>query len=90
MAPIGGRPFLEILLGSLAQQGFTRVVLSLGFMAEKISGYFGSHFFGMDLLYVVEDSPLGTGGGARLASENCTQDHVFIFNGDLMRRLKFL
>ncbi len=82
MAPIAGRPFLEILLGSLAQKGFSRVVLSLGFMAEKISGHFGSRFAGLDLAYVVEDTPLGTGGATRLAAEVCPQDHVFVFNGD--------
>jgi D-glycero-alpha-D-manno-heptose 1-phosphate guanylyltransferase len=73
---------LEILLGSLAQKGFSRVVLSLGFMAEKISGHFGSRFAGLDLAYVVEDTPLGTGGATRLAAEVCPQDHVFVFNGD--------
>lgn len=82
MAPIAGRPFLEILLGELAQKGFSRVVLSLGFMAEKISSHFGPRFAGLDLAYVVEDSPLGTGGATRLAAEACTQDHVFVFNGD--------
>lgn len=82
MAPVAGHPFLEILLGSLAQKGFSRVVLSLGFMAEKISGHFGSQFAGLDLEYVVEDTPLGTGGATRLAVEACTQDHVFVFNGD--------
>lgn len=82
MAPIAGRPFLEILLGSLAQKGFSRVVLSLGFMAEKISDHFGARFAGMDIAYVVEDAPLGTGGAIRLALDACTQDHVFVFNGD--------
>ena len=82
MAPIAGRPFLEILLGSLAQKGFTQVVLSLGFMAEKISGHFGPRFAGLDLTYVVEDTPLGTGGATRLAATACAQDHVFVFNGD--------
>lgn len=82
MAPITGRPFLEILLGSLAQKGFSRVVLSLGFMAEKISDHFGTRFAGLDLAYVVEDTPLGTGGAIRLALEECTQDHAFVFNGD--------
>lgn len=82
MAPVAGRPFLEIMLNSLAQNGFSRVLLSLGFMAEKISGYFGSRFAGMDIFYVVEDKPLGTGGATRLAIEACKQDHVFIFNGD--------
>lgn len=82
MAPIAGRPFLEILLGSLSQKGFSRVVLSLGFMAEKISDHFGARFAGMDIAYVVEDAPLGTGGAIRLALDACTQDHVFVFNGD--------
>lgn len=82
MAPIAGRPFLEILLVTLAQKGFSRVVLSLGFMADKISGHFGSRFAGLDLAYVVEDTPLGTGGAIRLALDACTQDHVFVFNGD--------
>lgn len=82
MAPIAGRPFLEILLGSLARKGFARVVLSLGFMAEKISDHFGARFAKMDIAYVVEDTPLGTGGATRLAATACTQDHVFVFNGD--------
>lgn len=82
MAPIAGRPFLEILLGSLARKGFARVVLSLGFMAEKISDHFGTRFAGVDIAYVVEDTPLGTGGAIRLALEACTQNHVFVFNGD--------
>ena len=82
MAPVAGRPFLEIVLNSLAQKGFTRVILSLGFMAEKISDYFGTRFVGLDLAYVVEGEPLGTGGATRLAVEACTQNHVFVFNGD--------
>ena len=82
MAPIAGRPFLEILLASLSRQGFIRVVLSVGFMAEKISGYFGDRFDGLELTYVVEPKPLGTGGAVRLAMQVCVADHVFILNGD--------
>lgn len=82
MAPIAGRPFLEILLSSLAKKGFSKVVLSVGFKSECISKHFGTRFAGIDLAYVIENSPLGTGGGARLALESCSEDHVFIFNGD--------
>lgn len=82
MAPVAGNPFLEIVVRSLADKGFRRVVFSLGFMAEKISGYFGPCFAGMELAYVVEDKPLGTGGAVRLALDSCQQDHVFVFNGD--------
>lgn len=82
MAPIAGQPFLKLLLSSLAAKGFTKIILSVGFMANKISEYFGSRYAGMDLVYVIEEQPLGTGGGVRLAIDHVTKDHVFIFNGD--------
>jgi D-glycero-alpha-D-manno-heptose 1-phosphate guanylyltransferase len=82
MALIAGRPFLEIVFDSMAGKGFAKVVLSIGFMAEKISAYFGLRHGNMELVYAVERRPLGTGGGVRLAMEHVTADHVFIFNGD--------
>lgn len=82
MAVIAGQPFLEILLSSLEDKGFERVIISVGYMAEKISGYFGPKFGKMELIYVVEEKPLGTGGAARMAMENVVGDHTFIFNGD--------
>ena len=82
MAPIAGRPFLEILLTSMARQGFRRVVLSLGYMAEKIISHFGDHFVGMDLVYEIEAIPMGTGGAVCQAIARCSDDHVFVFNGD--------
>jgi len=82
MAPVAGRPFLEILLTSLARKGFTHVVLSLGYMADKITRHFGQRFAGLELSYEVETIPLGTGGAIRQASRHCTADHYFVFNGD--------
>jgi D-glycero-alpha-D-manno-heptose 1-phosphate guanylyltransferase len=82
MAPINGRPFLEILLNYLAKKGFSRVVISAGYMAESIIQYFGRQFEGLEIEYVIEKIPLGTGGGIRLAMEKCKEDHIYIFNGD--------
>lgn len=82
MAPISGRPFLEILLTMLFRKGFTRIILSLGFMSEKIISHFGCNYLGMELVYEVENQPLGTGGAIRAALRHCFNDHVFIFNGD--------
>ena len=82
MAPIADRPFLEILLSMLLHKGFTRVVLSLGFMSEKIISHFGSRYQGIELVFEVEQQPLGTGGAIRAALARCKADHVFVFNGD--------
>ena len=82
MAPIGNKPFLEILLSRLAQKGFTHVILAVGYLAEKIIDHFGEAFRGMKISYVVEDAPLGTGGAVRLAMTKVITDYVFILNGD--------
>ncbi len=82
MAPVAGRPFLEILLSTLARKGFKRIVLSLGYMSEKIIAHFGGSYLGMELVYEVESQPLGTGGAIRTALARCMADHVFVFNGD--------
>jgi D-glycero-alpha-D-manno-heptose 1-phosphate guanylyltransferase len=82
MAPVAGRPFLEILLTWMARSGFRRVVLSLGYKADMIADHFGSGYAGMELVYEIETTPLGTGGAIRQASRHCTGSHYFVFNGD--------
>lgn len=82
MAPIADRPFMEILLSLLSKKGFKRIVLSVGFMHEKIIEHLGDFFAGMSLIYEIEHRPLGTGGGIRAALTRCSTDHVYVFNGD--------
>jgi D-glycero-alpha-D-manno-heptose 1-phosphate guanylyltransferase len=82
MALIGSRPFLEILMRSLAAKGFSRIILSLGYKSEMICAHFGSKYSEMEIDYVVEESPLGTGGAIRLAMTKSFSDHVYVFNGD--------
>jgi D-glycero-alpha-D-manno-heptose 1-phosphate guanylyltransferase len=82
MAPINGKPFLEVLLNSLEQKRFEHLVLSLGFMANFIIDHFGDQYRSMKLSYCVEDAPLATGGATRLASQQILGDHYYVINGD--------
>ena len=82
MAPVLGRPFLEILLCKLSKSGFKHVVLSLGYKSEVFIRHFGRNYAGMAISYVVEDKPLGTGGGIKLALSACKKNEVFVINGD--------
>lgn len=82
MAPVAGRPFLEILLAALARKGITKVILSLGYLADKVINHFGAQYSGMELVYEIESTPLGTGGAVRKALLRCHADHVYVFNGD--------
>ncbi|MBN8212597.1 MAG: nucleotidyltransferase family protein [Xanthomonadales bacterium] len=82
MAMVAGRPFLELLLANLARNGFERIVLSVGYLAETIRAHFGAEYRGMSLVYAVESTPLGTGGAIRAALTCCGAEHVYVFNGD--------
>lgn len=82
MAPINNEPFLNYQLNYLKHYGIKNVILSLGYLSEKIKAYYGSKFKGLNIDYVVEETPLGTGGGIRLALEKCTDDLALVLNGD--------
>lgn len=60
---IDGIPVLEREIISLRDQGFTDIILTIGYMAEKIQDYFddGSKLE-VSITYFVEDKPLGNAG----------------------------
>jgi len=82
MAPVCGRPFLELLLHRLIEKGFDRFILSVGYMAHVIYSHFGDSFAGTPIIYEIETTPLGTGGALRAALRHSTDELVFVFNGD--------
>jgi len=88
MAPVCGRPFLEILLSALSAKGCRRVVLSLGHLADSVQDHFGLSFAGMEIAYEVEPRPLGTGGALRNSLRRCEADHVLVVNGDTYLNLE--
>ncbi len=84
MACVANRPFLAHLLTYLVHQGMRRVVLSVGYKSEEIMNCFGNHFNGLELVYAVEDQPLGTGGGIRQGLEMVEGERAFVLNGDTL------
>jgi D-glycero-alpha-D-manno-heptose 1-phosphate guanylyltransferase len=87
MAEINGRPFLEYLLDYIISQNVNRCILSVGFRHEMIMQYFGNSYKDAELVYAVEDKPLGTGGGILNALRLVTAETVFIINGDTFFRI---
>lgn len=82
MAPIGDRPFLYYLLQYLAEQGITHVVLSLGYRSEQVIDWCQQTQLPLEISYVIESEPLGTGGGIILASSEIRGNEFFVANGD--------
>ncbi len=83
LAPIGGQPFLALLLGWLAGFGARRIILGLGHLAGEVQAYLGrSSFPGLDIQCMVEPDPLGTGGAIAYLCQTPRSDPVMIVNGD--------
>lgn len=82
MAPIENRPFLEYLLIYLRNNGISKVVLCVSYQWEKIQRYFGEKFGGIEIIYSIEDEPLGTGGAIKKAMSFTNESEVIIINGD--------
>lgn len=82
MAPINNEPFLNYVFDYLLHYKIEHVVLSTGYLADKISDYYKNEYRGIKISYTKEETPLGTGGGIRLAMTKCYTSDVLVLNGD--------
>lgn len=84
MAPVAGRPFLDILLGALDGKPWVdKVVLAVGHMAGQIvEAYRLRKEYSFSILFSPEEEPLGTGGAVRLALDRTETPEVLVLNGD--------
>jgi mannose-1-phosphate guanylyltransferase len=85
MLPTAGVPFLAHLLSRIQAAGVRKVVLGTSYLAETFSDFFGDgSAMGLEIEYVVEDEPLGTGGGIRNVLKYLSAPDILVFNGDVL------
>ena len=79
---VDGMPILEREIRSLASQGFTDIILTVGYLYDKIIDYFGDGSrLGVKIEYFIEDKPLGN-AGALLQIKNLGNDPFLLLNAD--------
>lgn len=62
MVPVNGKPFMTYLVNQLRENGFERIIMLLGYRAEKIIEYFGDGSgFGVKIEYSILPSENETG-----------------------------
>jgi D-glycero-alpha-D-manno-heptose 1-phosphate guanylyltransferase len=82
MAPVAGRPFLEILMDQLIASGCSRIILSVGHLRQVILHAFREEYRGVPIDYAIEEEPLGTGGAIRFALGQAKEPSALVVNGD--------
>lgn len=83
VVPVVDRPFLSHQLDMLARAGVHEVVFSVAYRPEKIRAVFGEGTPAQRIRYVVEETPLGTGGAVKNA-EAVLDDVTIVLNGDVL------
>lgn len=90
MAPINGKPFLYYLLKKLQNSGIKKIILSVGYKYKTIIEYFDDSFYGIPIVYSIEEELLGTGGAIAKSLHFCNEEDVFVINGDTYLDLNYI
>jgi len=85
LLPTAGSPFLTHLLSRIAEAGIGHAVLGTSYKAATFEAEFGDgSALGLQMEYVTEVEPLGTGGGIANVAPRLRHDTVMVFNGDVL------
>lgn len=83
LIPVDGMPILEREIRSLAAQGFDDIILTVGYLADKIINYFGNgNKFRVKIDYFVEKTPLGNAGALFRLRDKIGDEPFLLLNAD--------
>jgi dTDP-glucose pyrophosphorylase len=89
MLKVGGKPILETIVESLAEQGFRKIFISVNYRGGMIRSHFGDgERWGVEVDYIHETTRLGTAGALSLLPERPALP-IVVMNGDLLTRANF-
>lgn len=87
MVPVLNQPFLKHTIAHLRQCGVANIILALNYLPEVIQDHFGDGSdLGVQLVYAVENDPLGTAGAVKNA-EPYLNSTFAVLNGDVFTSL---
>ncbi|MEL4420905.1 nucleotidyltransferase family protein [Shewanella algae] len=91
MLKIGKKPILETVICSFIKAGFVNFYISTHYMPELIHAHFGDGSkFGVNITYVHEQTPLGTGGALGLLPKGLPEGlPLIMMNGDVLTKVDF-
>lgn len=90
MLKVGDKPMLETLINNFKNHGFYKFYISTHYLPEVIMDYFGTgEKFDVEITYVHEETPLGTGGALSLLPNTLPNEPLIMINGDILTNVDF-
>lgn len=84
MLPILEKPVLEYEIDCIRRQGYTDIIIVIGYLGKVIQEYFGDGSkWGISIQYIVEEVPLGTAGALYYLKDKLSDDFLLL-NGDII------
>ena len=84
MVPIVNKPVLGHILDLLKHHNITEIIVTVQYLANLIQDFFGDgSSLGMDIHYLVEETPLGTAGSVKSA-QHLLDDTFLVISGDAL------
>lgn len=81
--PILNKPSVVHLVEHLEKEGFNEIVVTVGYMADKVEEYLGDGcMFGVHIEYVYEHKKMGTAGSVKNAEEFLSGEPFIVLGGD--------
>ncbi len=91
MVEVAGTPFLYRLMQKLENYGCKKIVLSLGYQAQYVIDCVRRDApVECEVVFVVEDKPLGTGGAIKKSAQKINSKKFLVLNGDSYSDIDFL
>lgn len=82
LAPINDRVFLDYLVYQFLALGFEKVILSTGYLSEKIRSHVENSSYRDQVDIIYEEAPMGTGGAIEFCLNSLPKGRYLFVNGD--------
>ncbi|MFH1452407.1 MAG: sugar phosphate nucleotidyltransferase [Armatimonadota bacterium] len=88
LVPVANIPVMEYIINLLRENGIIEIVVTLHYLADEIITYFGDgSSFGVQIVYSIEDEPLGTAGSVKKV-EKYFDDTFLVISADALTDIK--
>ena len=84
---VGNMSLIDRNINYLVKSGFHEIIINVSHHADQIINHVNKNFSELNILFSIEDRPLGTGGGVYNALEKIGNNPFLLTNADILHHI---